>query len=89
MEWKLVGYDKDRNPIVEFHLTNASDIRSATTNPAKKDYPGSGSAGTGRSFRGERYQIQDLRWRETLLPPVPPVPDPYFGGPCCDVPVIW
>lgn len=68
LSWEVVGYDDRGNPVVEFHLENASTWSSATTNPVG-DYPdGGGSAANGADASpGERWSYQSVRWRETVV----------------------
>jgi hypothetical protein len=67
LNWEIVGYDDGGNPVIEFHLDNASTRSSAPTNPLAKYPDGGGSAANGMDAEpGERWAYQSVRWRETV-----------------------
>ncbi|WP_330186298.1 RHS repeat-associated core domain-containing protein [Dactylosporangium sp. AC04546] len=69
LTWKIVGKDANGQPVVEYHLTNASTWASAAYNPNKvKDYGPDMPAGDGHdAAAGEGWLQQDVRWRETFV----------------------
>jgi RHS repeat-associated protein len=92
LDWKFLGNDDNFNPVVEFHLTNASTKGSASLDPGKvQDYGEDSSAGDGHDAQpGERWLHQSVRWRETFpdgkAPKLPTgkqtVPCPPLGMTC-------
>jgi hypothetical protein len=84
LRWNVVGYDRG-SPIVEFHLTNASTLASASLDKGKvQEYP-EGSAGDGHEAApGEHWQQQSVRWREVFpggdVPPAPLEPGFLLPG---------
>jgi RHS repeat-associated protein len=65
VEWEVVGYDEG-NPVVEYHIQNATTLHSGTRIPGITPSRGDGSAGSGAdAYGGEHYMIQSYRFRIT------------------------
>jgi hypothetical protein len=65
VEWEVVGYD-DGNPVVEYHVQNATTLYSGTRIPGITPSRGDGNAGSGAdAYGGEHYMIQSYRFRIT------------------------
>jgi hypothetical protein len=68
MKWERVGSDSKGNPVIEFHLTNATTRASGNPSWVKvTNYP-EGSAGDGHDAApGENWLQQSVRWQETVV----------------------
>ena len=65
VDWKVVGYENG-NPVVEYHVQNATTLYSGTRIPGLTPQRGDGSAGSGAdAYGGEHFMIQSYRFRIT------------------------
>ncbi|RZU76703.1 RHS repeat-associated protein [Micromonospora kangleipakensis] len=65
VDWKVVGYESD-NPVVEYHVRNATTIYSGSRVPGVTPPRGDGNAGSGAdAYPLEHYMIQSYRFRAT------------------------
>ncbi|MFI1196794.1 RHS repeat-associated core domain-containing protein [Micromonospora sp. NPDC020750] len=65
VDWRVVGYEND-NPVVEYHVQNATTIYSGSRIPGVTPPRGDGNAGSGAdAYPIERYMIQSYRFRST------------------------
>ncbi|MEU6024604.1 RHS repeat-associated core domain-containing protein [Micromonospora sp. NPDC047134] len=66
VNWKVVGYEKEQ-PVIEFHVQNATTIYSGTRVPGVTPPRGDGNAGSGAdAFPFEYHLIQSYRFRAPL-----------------------
>lgn len=66
VDWKVVGYENGENPVVEYHVQNATTLYSGTRIPGVTPPRGDGNAGSGADASGgEPYMIQSYRFRIT------------------------
>ncbi|WP_157631605.1 RHS repeat domain-containing protein [Catelliglobosispora koreensis] len=90
LNWEVVGHSANGDPVVEFHLLNATTQESGSLKPSKLwKYSAGGLAGDGNDAKpGERWLQQSVRWRETIDMTVRPLPTPMPGPPSSTAPTI-
>jgi len=67
LTWEVVGYTDTAQPVVEFHLLNASTFASGKLDTNKVRKYGNQSAGDGHDAAvGEHWLQQSVRWREVF-----------------------
>lgn len=88
--WNFVGTGANGEPVVEFHLLNATTWASGKLDPSKLwNYSAGGLAGDGNdAVPGERWLQQSVRWREPIDVTAPILPTPHPSPPSTTAPTV-